>query len=81
MIQIQKTRIEHINIGSGEEISIHDLAKLLKKVIRFKGYLKFNFSKPDGTPRKLLDSSRLEKLGWNANIKLEDGVRQLYKNN
>jgi GDP-L-fucose synthase len=71
----------YLNIGSGEEISIAELAKLLKKIIGFGGDLKFDSSKPDGTPRKLLDSTKLEKLGWTTNITLNKGMRQLYIDN
>jgi len=69
----------HINIGSGEEISIKDLAYLIKKKLNFKGELYFNADKPDGTPRKLIDVSKLNNLGWEAKVKLERGVEELYK--
>jgi GDP-L-fucose synthase len=63
------------NIGSGEEISIYALAILIKKITRFNGDIVFDKSKPDGTPRKLLDVIRINRLGWKSNIKLEDGIR------
>ncbi|BEH09160.1 MULTISPECIES: GDP-L-fucose synthase [Geobacter] len=68
-----------VNIGSGEEISIRDLALLVKKVVGFEGELVFDASKPDGTPRKLSDVSRLHSLGWRHRIGLEDGVRETYE--
>lgn len=68
-----------INIGSGEEVSIRDLALLIRKVIGFEGALVFDDTKPDGTPRKLCDVSRLHDLGWRHGIGLEDGVRDVYR--
>jgi GDP-L-fucose synthase len=69
---------ELINIGSNQEVSIRELAQILTNVIGFKGELHFDLSKPDGTPRKLLDTTKLTQLGWEAKIKLEDGIRQTY---
>jgi len=68
-----------INVGSGQEISIADLARLVQVVVEYEGELSFDTSKPDGTPRKLADSSRLNALGWQHRIKLEDGVRDAYR--
>ena len=68
----------HINIGSGKEISISDLSKLLCKIIGYKGTLEFDYSKPDGNPRKLLDNTILKNLGWNSRIELEEGLKQTY---
>lgn len=68
-----------INIGSGEEISIRDLALLIKKVIGYEGELVFDASKPDGTPRKLSDVARINGLGWRSRIGLEEGVRGVYE--
>lgn len=68
-----------LNVGFGEDISIRDLAELIKKVVGFDGDLKFDSSKPDGTPRKLMDSSRLRSLGWKPAISLEDGIRRTYE--
>ena len=65
-----------INIGTGEDITIRELAELVGKVVGFQGKLAFDPSKPDGTPRKLLDVSRLHALGWRHATALEDGVRQ-----
>lgn len=67
------------NVGSGEELSIKDLALLLKKVVGFEGGLSFDPSKPDGTPRKLMDNSKLTKLGWSPEIGLEEGLQMVYR--
>lgn len=68
-----------INVGSGQEISIADLARLVQQIVGFTGELIFDTTKPDGTPRKLADSSRLHALGWKHRIELEDGVRDAYQ--
>jgi|TARA_Y100000389_G_scaffold56525_1_gene52447 GDP-L-fucose synthase len=67
-----------INVGSGEEISIHDLGLLIKKVIGYEGDIVFDSSKPDGNPRKLLDSTLINSLGWNSSIKLEEGLSNTF---
>ena len=77
--EIYDRGISHINIGSGEELSIKKLAFLIKKIVGFKGEIKFDNSKPDGTPRKLLDTSIMNEKGWRPKIKLEDGIEALYK--
>lgn len=68
-----------VNVGSGTDISIKDLALLVKKTVGYKGELVFNTSKPDGTPRKLMDVSRINQLGWKHNISLEDGIKTVYE--
>ncbi|NJD39500.1 MAG: GDP-L-fucose synthase [Geobacter sp.] len=68
-----------INIGSGQEISIAGLAGLVRQVVGYQGEIVFDTDKPDGTPRKLADSSRLHALGWQHRIVLEDGVRDAYR--
>jgi GDP-L-fucose synthase len=68
-----------INIGTGEDISILDLANLIKEVTGFTGEIKTNPSKPDGTPRKLLDVSKLKKMGWQTSISLKDGIQKVYE--
>lgn len=70
---------EHINVGSGTEINIRDLAKLIARVVGYEANLIFDSSKPDGTPRKLMDSSRLNELGWNNVRPLKDGIRSTYQ--
>ncbi len=67
-----------INVGSGQEITIADLALLIKKVVGYEGELVYDHSKPDGTPRKLMDSSKLRSLGWTPKIDLETGIRETY---
>lgn len=69
----------HINIGTGKEISIRLLAEIIKDTVGFHGSLYFNSSKPDGTMRKLTDSSKLEALGWKYKVNLEEGVKRIYK--
>ena len=68
----------HINVGSGKEISIRELAETIAQIAGFKGQLQFDESKPDGTPRKLMDSSRLFELGWKPTITLNNGIKQVY---
>lgn len=70
---------ETVNVGTGKELSIKDLAYLMKKVIGYEGTIDFDTTKPDGTPRKLLDVSKLEKLGWTYKTELEDGIRFAYE--
>lgn len=67
-----------INVGSGQEISIFDLAHLIKDVVGFQGVIEQDLSKPDGTPRKLMDSTKLQKLGWKSRISLKEGIKQVY---
>ena len=71
--------ISHINIGSGEEVSILQLAKMIKNIVGYEGELSFNEEYPDGMPRKLLDITRLNTLGWQSSIKLKDGLKDTYK--
>lgn len=68
-----------VNIGVGEDISIKDLALLVKKIVNYEGELKFDITKPDGTPRKLMDVSKLHSLGWKHKINLEEGISSVYK--
>jgi len=70
---------EFINIGSSQEYTIREAAELIRTVVGFEGKLVFDASKPDGTPRKLLDPSRMQQLGWVAKTKLEDGLRASYE--
>ena len=67
-----------VNVGSGQELTIRDLARAVCEAVGYKGALRFDASKPDGTPRKLLDVSRLASLGWRASTSLETGLRQAY---
>ena len=68
-----------LNIGCGEDISIAELADLVKDIVGFKGVVRYDISKPDGTPRKLLDVSRLFSTGWRPQIKLDQGIRKVYE--
>ncbi|HEX8378298.1 MAG TPA: GDP-L-fucose synthase [Pedobacter sp.] len=68
-----------VNIGSGEDISIKDLALLINKVVGFEGDLEFDTSKPDGTPKKLMDVSKLRSTGWKHKVELEDGIKMAYR--
>jgi len=70
--------LSHINVGTGEDCTIRELAQTIAKVTGFKGRLSFDSTKPDGPPRKLMDVSRLERLGWRASISLEEGLRDAY---
>jgi len=71
--------ISHLNIGSGEEVTIKELAIMIRKVVKYEGELVFNKKYPDGTPRKLLNTSRLNAMGWEPNIKLENGLNSVYE--
>ncbi len=73
-----EVRNTHINIGTGKEISIKELAELIKSIIGFEGSLVFNTSKPDGTMRKLTDVSKLHSLGWNHKIEIEEGIKKMF---
>ncbi len=70
---------QFINVGVGEDVSIRELAEIVKDTVGFKGELRFDSSKPDGTPRKLLDVSKLKEAGWQAKINLEKGVKTTYQ--
>ncbi|AEI35772.1 GDP-L-fucose synthase family protein [Francisella salina] len=74
----KEIRDTHINIGTGVDISIRELAELIKDIVGFKGELKFNVDKPDGTMVKLTDPSKLHSLGWKHKVELEDGIRKIY---
>ena len=70
--------ISHINIGSGIDLSIKDLAKIIKEVVGYKGKINFNPNRPDGSPKKLIDSSRLSNFGWKQKTNLKDGLIKTY---
>jgi GDP-L-fucose synthase len=71
--------LSHINIGTGTDITIKDVAKTIKEVVGFCGEIIFNTKMPDGTKRKLLDVSKMENLGWNSKITLKDGLEEVYE--
>ncbi len=75
----KKIENDLINVGTGEEISIIDLAQLIKKIIKYEGKILTNLDMPDGNPRKLLDSTLINKLGWKSKISLENGIKSTYE--
>ncbi len=77
-VQTTEIRNTHINIGTGKDVSIKELAYLIKEVVGFKGEFTFNTDKPDGTMKKLTDVSKLHGLGWQHKVELEEGVRKMY---
>lgn len=74
----KEIRNTHINIGTGKEVSIKELAETIKEIVGFKGRLMFNTDKPDGTMHKLTDVSKLNKLGWKHKVELEYGIKRIY---
>jgi GDP-L-fucose synthase len=70
--------VETLNIGTGEEISIADFARLIAEIVGYRGRILFDPSRPDGTPRKLLDVSRVARLGWQPKTTLRDGLESYY---
>ena len=68
----------HINVGTGKELTIRELSQLVVETVGFKGVVVFDASKPDGTPRKLIDVSKLHRLGWTHSVEIEDGVKKLF---
>ncbi|HOI30240.1 MAG TPA: GDP-L-fucose synthase [Melioribacteraceae bacterium] len=76
---IYEKEITHLNIGTGQDVTIKELAELIKTVTNYQGVLRFDNSKPDGTPKKLLDVSRFTILGWNYKTELKDGLEKTYK--
>jgi len=71
---------EHVNLGTGSDITIRELAQMIADVVGFEGELRFDTSKPDGTPRKLLNTSRINQMGWGRRIDLKDGLKDTYWN-
>lgn len=70
---------EHVNVGSGQDVTIKELAETVKNIVDFKGELTFNTDKPDGTPRKLMDVSKLSVMGWDYKIELSEGISTVYE--
>jgi GDP-L-fucose synthase len=79
-IYLQRTQsmLSHINVGFGSDVSILELAVLIKEVVGYSGQISFDTSKPDGAPRKWMDSSRLGEMGWKAKMPLKDGLQRAY---
>ena len=76
--QATRSTLGHVNVGSGEEVTIAELAQMLAGVTGFPGRIVYDPSRPDGTPRKLLDTTRLESMGWRPTIRLEEGLSRTY---
>lgn len=76
---LYENNLTHINIGTGEDLSIAELVETIKKIVGFEGTIKYDTTKPDGTPRKLMDVSRLHDLGWKHTTSLEDGIKKAYE--
>ena len=68
-----------VNIGTGKDIKIKDLAKLIQEIVGFNGEIRYDTAKPDGTPRKVLDISKMRQLGWEPKTSLEDGIKMTYE--
>jgi len=73
-----KPTLSHINVGTGKDVTIKEMAEAMKEVVGYKGNLTFDTTKPDGSPRKLIDVSRLSNMGWKYSIDLEDGLKKTY---
>lgn len=72
-------KLSFLNIGTGKDLTITELAKMISEIVEFKGHILYDTSKPDGTPRKLLDVSRINSLGWKAKTELREGIRRTYE--
>ena len=76
--EVTSPMLSHINVGTGEDITIRELAELIADVVGYAGKMQFDNSKPDGTPRKLMDVGRLNSLGWSASMPLKQGLEAIY---
>ena len=74
-----QSMLSHINVGTGKDITIREMAEAIKKVVGYKGNLTFDTTKPDGAPRKLIDVTRLEDMGWKYGVNLDEGLNKTYK--
>jgi GDP-L-fucose synthase len=74
-----KSMLSHINVGTGKDVTIREMAETMKQVVGYKGKLTFDTTKPDGAPRKLIDITRLKRMGWIYNISLKEGLKETYK--
>jgi len=74
-----QSMLSHINVGCGEDLTIRELAEAIAETTGFEGAIEFDTSKPDGTPRKLMDSTRLQSLGWMPTTTLREGLRVAYE--
>jgi GDP-L-fucose synthase len=73
-----RDRVSHINVGNGKDIHIAELAQIVQAVVGYEGAVRWNTAKPDGTPRKLLDITRITQLGWSPRIGLNEGIKRTY---
>ncbi len=80
-LMVNYSELQFINVGSGEELSISDLALLIRRIVGFEGEIKFDASKPDGTPRKLMDVKKINQVGWRHQINIEAGLRMVIESN
>ena len=71
--------LTHLNIGTGKDLTISELAELIKKTVGYEGEIIYDSTKPDGTPKKLLDVARINRLGWNSKIQLDEGIKNTYE--
>ena len=71
--------LSHLNVGTGEDVTVRELAETIQKVVGFQGQISWDSSKPDGTPRKLMDISKLKSLGWRPSVNLEEGLQRTYQ--
>jgi GDP-L-fucose synthase len=71
--------LSHINVGTGEDVTIREVAETIRKVVDYQGKIEFDTTKPDGTPRKLMDITKLSSLGWKPEVRLKDGIAQTYR--
>jgi nucleoside-diphosphate-sugar epimerase len=73
-----QSMLSHINVGTGKDVTIREMAETIKEVVGFKGGLSFDTTKPDGAPRKLIDTSRLSNMGWSYSVDFKEGVKMTY---
>ena len=71
--------LSHINVGTGKDVTIKDIAEIIKQVVGYKGKLIFDTTKPDGAPKKLINVTRLKNMGWKYSVDLESGLKETYK--
>ena len=70
--------LSHINVGTGKDVTIREMAGAMKQVVEYKGKLTFDTTRPDGAPRKLIDVTRLKRMGWEYDVDLKDGLKKTY---
>uniref|UniRef100_A0A0D9WSQ6 NAD(P)-binding domain-containing protein n=1 Tax=Leersia perrieri TaxID=77586 RepID=A0A0D9WSQ6_9ORYZ len=70
---------EHVNVGSGEEVTVREVAEAVREVVGFQGRVVWDVTRPDGVARRLVDSGKMRKIGWEPKVALRDGIRELYR--